>query len=135
MYECLVCYAAGGSSKASLRPPGPRASPVMSYARAHTRYTEPLSPSMCTCSPHTTLLMAFRAASWLRARPCPLSAYLRTRRRQGFLLLFGGFTSAVLSRKLAQAPFKSFVPQLLGIAAFTAELWLLQVAPHHWLVE
>ncbi|KAG2445993.1 hypothetical protein HXX76_000596 [Chlamydomonas incerta] len=52
---------------------------------------------------------------------------------QGFLLLFGGFTATVLSRKLAAAPFKSFAPQLLGIAAFTAELWALQVAPHHWL--
>ncbi|EFJ50727.1 nitrogen assimilation regulatory protein [Volvox carteri f. nagariensis] len=44
---------------------------------------------------------------------------------QGTLLLFGAATSAILSRKLAAAPWASFAPQLALITAFTAELWVL----------
>ncbi|PNH01184.1 Nif-specific regulatory protein [Tetrabaena socialis] len=48
---------------------------------------------------------------------------------QGSLLLFGAGASAVLSRKLAAAPWRTFVPQLATISLLTVELWAL-ILPH-----
>jgi hypothetical protein len=41
------------------------------------------------------------------------------------MLLAGGAASAALSRKLAAAPWASFLPQLAVLGGFTASLWAL----------
>ena len=54
-----------------------------------------------------------------------VSLHVRSCPGQGTLLLAGGASSAALSRKLAAAPWSSFLPQLGVIGAFMATLWAL----------
>ena len=44
---------------------------------------------------------------------------------QGTTLLAGAALSLLLTRKLAARPWAALVPQVAGVAAFSAELWYL----------
>ncbi|KAG2494517.1 hypothetical protein HYH03_007284 [Edaphochlamys debaryana] len=44
---------------------------------------------------------------------------------QGSMLTFGALASVALTRRIANAPWSTFVPQLVCIGLFTAELWYL----------
>ncbi len=57
--------------------------------------------------------------------PAATAPRLRACARTARGLLAGGAASAALSRKLAAAPWASFLPQLAVLGGFTASLWAL----------
>ncbi|GFR44903.1 hypothetical protein Agub_g6248, partial [Astrephomene gubernaculifera] len=88
-------------------------------------YLRPLLAEAGQLLPVTAAMLGWEHASLPVAEAHPVVITFL----QGSLLLFGAATSAALSRKLAAAPWVTFMPQLALIGLFTAEAWAL-ILPH-----
>lgn len=108
-----------------MRPPAPPGwLPWLQQARCLPLRAVPGLPGWLACA----LCRTARAGVLVHPGPHPAQTHLAHGSAapvQGSTLLFGAALSFVLTRKLGAQPWKQLAPQLLLIAAFTAELWTL----------